>query len=238
MIEKPNEIASTEEFEFAALSQARNYRNALIAEFASHLRGNVIEIGAGIGQITAHLRELKTISKLLSVEPSPSFASDFRQSHPDLSLLEGTIEHVKRQEPWNAILSINVLEHIRDDERELSLYHACLRKQGGSLCLFVPASPEIYAPIDKDFGHHRRYEKAELKNKLQRTGFKIIRLNHFNCIGYFAWWLNFRFLKKRSFDVTSVYLFDRAIFPFVHLVERHICRPPFGQSLLAVAQAL
>jgi SAM-dependent methyltransferase len=238
MIEAPNETASTEDFEFTALSQARNYRNALIQEFSPHLRGQVIEIGAGIGQITAHLRQLKAISNLVSVEPSASFASAFRQNYPAQTLIDGTIQDVKKEEPWNAILSINVLEHIRDDERELSLYHSFLLPQSGSLCLFVPARPEIYAPIDKDFGHHRRYKKVELKAKLERAGFKIIRLNYFNCIGYFAWWLNFRFLKKRSFDVTSVYLFDRAIFPFVHLLERHFCRPPFGQSLLAVAQAL
>ena len=39
-------------FEFSALSEARNYRAALIKEFAPVLTGNVLEVGAGIGQIT------------------------------------------------------------------------------------------------------------------------------------------------------------------------------------------
>jgi SAM-dependent methyltransferase len=237
IVENPNESASTEDFEFAALSQAKNYRNALIREFAPHLRGHVIEIGAGIGQITAHLRDLKAISRLLSVEPSASFASAFRQNYPGQSLVEGTIEDAKREEPWNAILSINVLEHIRDDERELNLYSSYLSKQNGAICLFVPARPEIYAPIDKDFGHHRRYTKGELKKKLEKARFKILRLNYFNSVGYFAWWLNFCFLKKRGFDIGSVRLFDRVIFPVVHGLESRLCRPPFGQSLLAVATA-
>jgi SAM-dependent methyltransferase len=236
--ESPNESASTEDFEFAALSQARNYRNALIHEFAPHLQGNVIEIGAGIGQITAHLRDLKMISKLVSVEPSASFASAFRQNYPAQTLVEGTIEDVKREEPWNAILSINVLEHIREDETELNLYHSYLLPQRGCLCLFVPARPEIYAPIDKDFGHHRRYTKQDLKAKLRKAGFNVLRLNYFNSLGYFAWWLNFCLFKRRGFDVASVRLFDRAIFPIIHAFETRACRPPFGQSLLAVAQAI
>jgi SAM-dependent methyltransferase len=233
--ESPNESASTEDFEFAALSEARNYRNALIREFSPYLHGHVIEIGAGIGQITAHLRELKTITRLLSVEPSASFASAFRRNYPNQSLVEGTIEDAKREEPWDAILSINVLEHIREDERELSLYHSFLRNQRGALCLFVPARPEIYAPIDKDFGHHRRYTKVDLREKLEKAGFKIHRLNYFNSVGYFAWWLNFCIMKKRGFDVGSVRLFDRIIFPVVNGLESRVCRPPFGQSLLAVA---
>jgi SAM-dependent methyltransferase len=235
--ERPNESAATEDFEFAALGEARNYRNSLVQEFSPYLRGQVIEIGAGVGQITTHLRDLSSITKLVSVEPSPSFASVFRQKHPNQVLVEGTIESMSSQEPWNAILSINVLEHIRDDERELNFYHSCLIQQRGCICLFVPARPEIYAPIDKDFGHHRRYTKANLKAKLLHAGFSIVRLNYFNFVGYFAWWANFCLLKRRKFDVGSVRLFDRIIFPVVHMIESRACRPLLGQSLLAVARA-
>ena len=49
MSERPNEHARTANFEFAALRAAENYRRALVREFTPHLRGRVIEIGAGIG---------------------------------------------------------------------------------------------------------------------------------------------------------------------------------------------
>ena len=51
-----NSIA-TEDFEFASLSAAKNYRAAILNDFRTFLRGNVIEVGAGIGQITAQLHE-------------------------------------------------------------------------------------------------------------------------------------------------------------------------------------
>ena len=64
-----------------------------------------------------------------------------------------------------------------------------------------------------------------------------MRLNYFNLPGYFAWWLNFCVLKQRRFDARAVRWFDRGIFPCVHWCETHLCRPPFGQSLIAVARA-
>jgi len=237
MSERPNEHARTANFEFDALCAAQNYRRALVCEFTPHLSGRVIEIGAGIGQITELLRKLPNVGFLLPIEPDAGFCRQFRQGFPDQPLIEGTVDSLTDPGPWHGMVSINVLEHIHEDERELAVYARLLRAEKGRLCLFVPARQEIYAPIDQDFGHHRRYAKSELKRKLENAGFEIVRLNYFNCVGYFAWWLNFRLLRKRAFDAGSVRFFDRAIFPWVHWCESHVCPPPFGQSLIAVARA-
>ncbi len=69
-----NETANTEDFEFEALSHAHNYRDAIVREFSAALRGRVIEIGAGVGQMTRLLRQLPTIQTLLSIEPEARFA--------------------------------------------------------------------------------------------------------------------------------------------------------------------
>ncbi|HEX3890379.1 MAG TPA: methyltransferase domain-containing protein [Verrucomicrobiae bacterium] len=233
----PNESAQTEDFEFAALGEAKNYRAALLREFSKHLRGQVLEVGAGIGQITEALLKNSAISKLVSVEPDSKFCARLRAAFPAHQIVQGTIEDLKDGEPWNAILNVNVLEHIQEDERELAIYHEKLARKKGTLCLFVPARPEIYAPIDKDFGHFRRYTKPELRQKLEAAGFEILKLRHFNFAGYFAWWLNFCVLKKRGFDLQAVRFFDRIIFPAVHGFESRICPPPIGQSLLAIARA-
>lgn len=233
----PNSAASTEDFEFAALNEARNYREALVREFGPALHGNVIEIGAGIGQITGLLRQLPDIARLLSIEPDATFAGRFRQAHPEAELIEGTIEQAPPEADWDGILSVNVLEHIEADQAELARYAKALSARRGALCIFVPARPEIYAPIDKDFGHFRRYTRPQLRQKLQAAGFTVERLTYFNSVGYFAWWLNFCVLKKRGFEISKVRAFDRVIFPIVHTLESSIMRPPFGQSLLAIARA-
>jgi SAM-dependent methyltransferase len=233
----PNAAAQSADFEFAALSEARNYRNALLRDFGKHLRGRVLEVGAGVGQITQALRRNPAITRLVSIEPDPKFCARLRADFPGHALVQGTIDDLKSDEPWDAILSINVLEHIHEDERELAIYGRVLAREQGTLCLFVPARPEIYAPLDKDFGHFRRYTRPELRRKLERAGFQILRLRYYNFAGYFAWWLNFRVLQRRNFGVKTVRFFDQIIFPLGHGFESHICPPPVGQSLLAVARA-
>jgi len=227
----------TEDFEFEALAQARNYRRAIFSEFGPYLRGDVVDVGAGVGHMTEHLRGMPGVRRAVAVEPDGRFCARHRAQFPGHELVQGTVRDLPAGSAWDAVLSINVLEHIEDDEGELKQYAALLRERRGTMCLFVPARPELYAPIDKDFGHFRRYEKPELQRKLQSAGFVIRRLHYFNCAGYFAWWLNFCVLRKHSFEWENVWFYDGVVFPLVHALESKIMRPPFGQNLLAVAES-
>ena len=234
----PNANASSADFEFEALREAANYREALIQEFREPLKGNVIEIGAGIGQMTTHLLELPAIQRLIAIEPEAKLSQRHREQFPGHELYEGTIENAPPSAEWDAILSINVLEHIEGDSLELQRYAKLLQPRRGHFCVLVPARPEIYAPIDKDFGHFRRYTRPELRRKLETAGFEIVKLHYFNFAGYFAWWLNFAVLGKRVFEPGKVRFYDRMIFPAVHFAESKIARPPIGQSLVAIARAI
>src|SRR2546423_25742 len=152
MKERPNEAAANADFEFSALREARNYPQALIREFSPYLKGRVLEIGGGIGQMTTLLRAVPTIEFLQCVEPDPRFCEQFKQSHPEQPLICGTIDDVRDSSHWDALFSVNVLEHIREDQLELRKYKTLLSQRHGTINLFVPAREEIYAPIDKDFG--------------------------------------------------------------------------------------
>lgn len=234
---QPETTSASNSFEFEALTEAKRYREYLIGEFTQHLKGDVIEVGTGIGQVTEILVRMKSIARLVAVEPDLEFCAQHREKFPGHMLIEGTVDGIEKGTACDAVLSINVLEHIREDESELAKYAALLRERRGALCLFVPARPEIYAPIDKDFGHFRRYTKPELAGKLETAGYEIERLDYYNLPGYFAWWFNFQLLKRRDFQRGKVRFYDRVVLPLVHFAETRIARPPFGQSLLAVARA-
>ena len=236
MDERPNATAQTNDFEFAALREAQNYRRALFGEFEPYLKGEVIEVGAGIGQMTEQLAKMPAVRRAVAIEPDAGYCAEHRRRLPGAELLEGTAADLPAGSQFDTVLSINVLEHIREDNAELRRYRELLRDRTGALCLFVPARPEIYAPIDKDFGHYRRYTRRELKGKLLAAGFRIERLDYFNVLGYFAWWMNFCVLKKRRFEPGKVRFYDRLLFPIVHALESRIVRPPFGQSLLAAGR--
>ena len=224
MSSHPNENASNASFEFQALAEAVNYRQALIREFGPYMRGSVLEVGAGIGQTTRLLSQLRTVQTLFAVEPDPALAAEFRRLQPSIPLTLGTVADFTEL-AVDAIVSVNVLERL-------------LAPTGGHLCLFVPARQEIYAPLDRDFGHFRRYSKPALAAQLAAAGYQVEHLHYFNFTGYFAWWLSFRLLGSRSFNPLAVRFYDRVVFPLVHALESRLCRPPIGQSLLAIARAV
>ena len=234
---RPNANADTNDFEFAALDEARNYRAALVAAFRPYLTGRVLEAGAGIGQMTREFLTVGTISELVTLEPEPRYTERLRRFRPAELVVEGTSLDLPADAAWDAIISINVLEHIEDDAGELARYGRFLRPRRGHLCLLVPARPELYAPIDRDFGHYRRYARRELRAKLHAAGFTSVDIHYYNWVGYFAWLLSFRLLRRRGFDARAVRFFDRWIFPPVHWGETHLVRPCFGQNLIVVARA-
>jgi SAM-dependent methyltransferase len=235
---QPNQIAATEDFEFAALSEAKNYRRAIITEFSPYLKGSVLEIGTGIGQTTEALLELNEVNNVVGIEPDSRFQQGFRDRLPHIRLVSGTTQDLANDESYDGAIMVNVLEHIEDDQSELIRLHKILKPNQGYLCLLIPARQEIYSDLDAHFGHFRRYDKKDLEQKLLTAGFKIKTLNYFNFIGYFAWLFRFRAMRSMSFDVDQVRLFDRKIFPPCHWIESRIVRPPIGQSLIAIAQAI
>src|SRR5690349_21364701 len=105
MSDTPNSIAQSEEFEFQALAQARNYRRALFSEFGSFLKGEVVEVGAGIGQMTKHLIELPGVTRAVAVEPHAGFCARYRAQFPSHEIIEGTVAQLPKAIRPNAVLS-------------------------------------------------------------------------------------------------------------------------------------
>ncbi|MEI6337097.1 MAG: methyltransferase domain-containing protein [Verrucomicrobiota bacterium] len=231
--EAPNAAAVSADFEFAALHEALFYPRAIVEEFTPYLKGQVIEVGAGIGQLTALFAEKIGRENVQGIEPDAQFARLFRERCPDIRLVEGTVSELPSNTACDTIVSVNVMEHIRDHVEEMTRYRNLLAPRKGHLCILTPARPEIYARIDKDFGHFRRYTKSSIQEALASAGFIPKKIFYFNFPGYFVWLLNFKILKSRSFNPLMVKFYDRSVFRIAHALERNVARPPVGQSIIA-----
>jgi SAM-dependent methyltransferase len=219
------------EFEFAALSEARNYRKAIVSAFGPFVRGNTLEVGCGIGQFTQDLQKFSPGARITGLEPDPAFHLNFRRNNPKIRLLEGTAQEVIGE--LDCIVSVNVLEHIKDDAGEIQTYKLLLKK-GGHLCLFVPARQELFSSVDAKFGHFRRYSRRELQGKLEAGGFRLVTLQYFNMAGYVTWFVVCKLLRRQTFSRRAIRLFDRWILPFSIALGR-LLGNPIGQSLILVA---
>jgi SAM-dependent methyltransferase len=88
----------------------------------------------------------------------------------------------------DAVVMLNVLEHIADDAAALSQVHRILRP-GGIAVIEVPAGPHLFDAYDKALKHFRRYRIGELTDKMRMAGFRVERKSHLGFFLYpaFAW---------------------------------------------------
>lgn len=82
------------------------------------------------------------------------------------------------EDKFDVIGAFDVLEHIKDDELVLSEIHHALHKEGG-LILTVPQHSFLWGKFDEGSCHLRRYSSNELKSKVEKAGFKVIRIVSF-----------------------------------------------------------
>jgi len=209
--------------------------------FKPYLTGQVLEIGAGIGSISEVLtkyadslvisdisdRCLEIIkSKLADKNPS------FKIKYVNYAL--GTpVSDAVRCSTFDAIVCINVLEHVENDINALKYLLPSLKKSGRVL-LLVPALKNLYGTIDKALGHYRRYDKKLISKVLTAAGYKIETIRYINFVGIFGWWFNSCLLKREVITRSNFKIF-RLLFPLVKIIERWIPFP-LGLSLIVTAR--
>ncbi|HZW29660.1 MAG TPA: class I SAM-dependent methyltransferase [Isosphaeraceae bacterium] len=75
-------------------------------------------------------------------------------------------------EPCDAVLALDVIEHLDDDRAAVERLGRLVRP-GGLLVLSVPARPEIYTEFDAIQGHRRRYLPETLSAVFAGSGLQV-----------------------------------------------------------------
>jgi len=132
----------------------------------------------------------------------------------------------------DTVVCLNVLEHIEQDTATLSDLFYVLRP-GGRIVLIVPALQALYGSLDEHLHHVRRYEKAELEEKVRNAGFVLEDVRFLNRPGIVGWWVNGRLLRRRVLPAGQLAAF-KLLLP---LLKREEANPPsIGMSLLAIGR--
>jgi phospholipid N-methyltransferase len=204
-----------------------------------HLKGRVLEHGAGTGALSELLLGLGLESTVLS-EPTPHLAALLRtkfEGRKGVSVFEGTLEDYlgrEGEQSVGSLVSSNVLEHIEDDVGCLRTMRQLL-SPGGTLVLYVPARPELYGAIDRAVGHCRRYGRRELVRKVSSVGFQVESAKYCNLVGGVGWFVAGRVLRQSNFGGGTIRLYDQVIFPVTKFLEE-LVPPPWGQNLFLLAR--
>jgi len=213
----------------------KRYNGFLWDLMKPHVAGSVLEIGSGTGGISRHLLGATRL-----------VATDTRRDYRDrLARLFANYDHIAVKpltlgepapelagERFDTVVCANVLEHVEDDMAGLRQIHDLLAP-GGRVVLVVPMLRALYGQIDRAIDHHRRYERAELVERLEKAGFAVEETRPLNALGIPGWWLNSVVLRRRSVPGFQAWLNDLLV-PLVRFEQR--LGLPVGMSLLAVGR--
>jgi SAM-dependent methyltransferase len=227
----------SEFYDLAALADARRLADWMYSQFAGSVRGDVCEIGPGIGTFSERILAAGARSLHL-VEPSDEacdhlrgrFGSDDRVGVVS-ELLPGA---ASMQEPgqFDFVLAQNVLEHIEDDGGAAAEVAATLRP-AGRFGVLVPAHPRLYSALDTAYGHHRRYTREHLRHILEGAGLRVLDLHSFNLLGVAGWWAK-KATRSTHLDPRSLSVYEQLVRAWRPVEER--LSPPWGLSLIAIAE--
>ncbi|MCM3871054.1 MAG: class I SAM-dependent methyltransferase [Pyrinomonadaceae bacterium] len=230
--------------ELEAMSEAANYHRWILEIFKPYLGVHLVEVGAGIGSFSELILTEHVCKTLSLVEPSDSMYERLRihvrqlDSDVTVDMYHATFveaaDLIKSEQAPDSIIYVNVLEHIADDETELSTVRRTL-SASGRIFIFVPALQWLFGPFDERVGHLRRYSKSGLEEKLHRCGFKILRSSYFDFAGIAPWWFNYRLLRSVTLDPEAVRFYDQYIIPFVRRIES-VVTMPIGKNVIAIAE--
>lgn len=223
-----------DQFGLEKVSKARNVVRWMYGEILPFVKGDILEVGAGLGTYSQMLyRDFP--GRLFLSDIDPIFVSRLRGLFDDkrVAVFRWNLEQdIEFQFKFDTVICLNVLEHIRDDLSALRRLGRLLRLNG-VLVLLVPAHKFLYNSLDRTLKHYRRYAKSELKMKLEASGFSVRRLFYFNMFGIPGWYANGNLLKKQETNPAAYGIFDRLTLFFMR-IERMLPRRLTGISLIAI----
>lgn len=198
-----------------ALSAAPRFNRWMAETIQPYLGSHIMEIGAGIGNLTAFLvpRRKRYVASDIDPEHLARLASRF-QHRPNVQVCFADLGQTECFQEFAAqmdsVVCLNVLEHIEDDLTGLRNIHSVLRPDGRAVVL-VPHDQKVYGTLDAALGHYRRYSETELRDKMQHTGFKVETVLMFNRISRPAWYVSGKLLKRTALGRSQMRLFDSLV---------------------------
>jgi SAM-dependent methyltransferase len=222
--------------ELDLFARAVNWKRYFRSELAPFIRGDVLEVGAGIGETTRHLCDGRQRT-WVCLEPDPRLAGRLRDLLEQASLTPaptvhtGTLADVEPSSRFDTILYIDVLEHIETDREELLRATAHLAP-GGAIVVLSPAFGLLFSEFDRAVGHFRRYTRETLAAVFPPT-LRRRRLTYLDSVGFVASLANRALLKQSLPSARQIAFWDRAMIPTSRWVDSMLGRW-IGRSIIAV----
>ena len=233
-------------------------RTRLITELARQVTAGlapgyrVLEVGCGTGVLLRALESACTGGHVTGLDLYHEALSLCR-SRSRAALIQADVRALPLTAGFSLVGMFDMLEHLPDDRAILDGLFG-LVAPGGALILTVPAHASLWSYFDEANHHCRRYEPAELSEKLTRAGFAVEYLSNFMAATFPLIWLKRRWsgrdyapaertpdrARQLAFAELSIVpgvngLLECVLAAEVALLARRVSLP-FGSSLVAIAR--
>jgi protein-L-isoaspartate O-methyltransferase len=222
--------------ELELFAAARNWKSYVAASLLPFMGPRVLEVGAGIGANVPALFS-GPVREWVALEPDANQARQISEAvvagklPPATRTVTGTLQTLDDTQPFDAILYIDVVEHIERDADELRLATQRLAP-GGRLIVLVPAHQFLFSPFDAAIGHYRRYSRATLR-AIAPPDCRLEMLRMLDSVGFFAALANRAVLRASMPTPRQIQVWDRLMVPLSRLLDP-LTAYSFGKSIVAI----
>ncbi|MBU4269751.1 class I SAM-dependent methyltransferase [Candidatus Dependentiae bacterium] len=236
-------------FQLDLLRSAVKYQQWSLQAVENFLGNNILEIGAGIGNMS---RWLPLKESLILSEVDSKMLPELKNTVNKTFGFNQNVEvlHINLSKDWkkdlinkniDTIVSFNVMEHVEDDYLFFTDLVDILKQNKTNnlkrIITFVPAHKLAYNSIDKNYDHFRRYSISDLKKiknlVIPQADFFA---RYFNSFGLIGWFLHGNILKRKEVTSSMVNSFE-TICPIIKPIDNFLqtkLKCPFGQSVFSV----
>jgi SAM-dependent methyltransferase len=222
--------------ELELFARATNWKSYVAETISPCLGSRVLEVGAGIGANIPALF-VGDVREWVALEPDGDLARVISDSiaagklPATTRVVNGTLNTLDDAQLFDAILYIDVIEHIDDDTRELRLAVERLAP-GGRLIVLVPAHQFLFSPFDAAIGHRRRYSRAGL-GRIAPAGCRLELLRMMDSVGFLASLANRMMLRVAMPTARQIRVWDGMMVPLSRWLDP-LFAYRFGKSLVAI----
>ena len=218
-----------------SLAAAPRFNRWMAETIAPQVGRRVLEIGAGIGNLTRMLVARRACYVATDIDPEHLARLKTRFQHrPNLEVAQCDLARAADFRPFagrmDTVVCLNVLEHVEDDRGALRNIHGALAP-GGRAIILVPHDQRIFGTLDTALGHFRRYSHEELRARMEEAGFHVERILEFNRVSRPAWRFSGRVLKRETLGYWQLRVFDRFVWLW-RRIDRFLPWPP--TSIIAI----
>jgi glycosyltransferase involved in cell wall biosynthesis len=217
------------------LNRAPRFTRWMADVIRPYIGHTVLEIGAGIGNLTAQLIP-RTSYWATDINPLYlMYLENVGRNRPYMTVSFTDAEKVAtypKDQKFDTVICLNVVEHLADDRGALLNIRSAL-DAGGRAIILVPCGPSLYGTLDEVLGHQRRYTRESLKELVISAEFELEKMIEFNRIGVVAWWVNGRLLRRRTFGLWQIKALN-VMTPVFRAIDKLLPLPPL--SLIAVVR--